>query len=564
MAAEAFKILGTIVVDASKAEQTISKTAGHAESASTRIANAFKKIGTAIVTHLALNRIADFGKECLELAASVQAVESQFSQVFSDSAFGSLEKEATASLKSISKEAGIATNRLKGSFVKIASFAKTTGMDTAEALNLTERAMIAAADSSAFLDRSIEDTTATLMSFLKGNYENDAALNLSCTEITRNAAANALYGKSFIELSEAQKQLTLLQMVEDANRLSGAMGQAAREADTWTNQVGNLKQAWSDFKATIGGLFLDKAVGVVKRLSEFLVEATDKIPKINQLLQSFVMKLGIELPDWGELKKNISDGWLIGVWPYIQGFFTKAFEIAMPIWDDITEMISTGWEDTIWPVVQKIFKTTFNVELPDWGYITSLIGDAWSTAMWPAIQEWFQKSFDIILPDWSAITDAIKEGWKKVKEEVGEMVMDAAINISTNHSVTTTYHTQVKQAASSVGSAVEKATGSGFLNSLSQMLVNNSTKNPDAPWLPGFKSGLDYVPEDDFVARLHKGEAVLTKEEASEWRSGGNHELASAIRELTDSMPGMIADALSSVRIDVNKREFGRLVKAVT
>ena len=45
------------------------------------------------------------------------------------------------------------------------------------------------------------------------------------------------------DLDEAQKQLTLLQMVEDANKLSGALGQASRESDTWTNQLGNLKQS---------------------------------------------------------------------------------------------------------------------------------------------------------------------------------------------------------------------------------------------------------------------------------------------------------------------------------
>ena len=64
--------------------------------------------------------------------------------------------------------------------------------------------------------------TESLQSFLKGNFENDAALGLSCTETTRNTAANALYGKSFKDLSEAEKQLTLLQMVEDANKASGA------------------------------------------------------------------------------------------------------------------------------------------------------------------------------------------------------------------------------------------------------------------------------------------------------------------------------------------------------
>lgn len=38
--------------------------------------------------------------------------------------------------------------------------------------------------------------------------------------------------------------------------------------------------------------------------------------------------------------------------------------------------------------------------------------------------------------------------------------------------------------------------------------------------VPGAKSGLDYVPYDDYLIRLHKGEKVLTAEEARAYRSG--------------------------------------------
>lgn len=38
------------------------------------------------------------------------------------------------------------------------------------------------------------------------------------------------------------------------------------------------------------------------------------------------------------------------------------------------------------------------------------------------------------------------------------------------------------------------------------------------PTIPRLKVGMDYVPEDDFPALLHKGEAVLTKEENMEYR----------------------------------------------
>lgn len=300
---EIFKLVGTLVVNgAEKATETVEgmsetvqrlkkkveeyQKTGMSTSASWRkatqdmkndtetsadgIESAFRKIGTAITTFVALDKLKDFGAFCIQTAADVAAMESQFQQVFEG-----VEASATSTLSAIANNAGINENRMKGSFTKIAAFAQTTGMATSDALSLAERAMVAVADSAAFYDRSLEDVTESLQSFLKGNYENDAALGLSCTETTRNAAANELYGKSFNDLSEAQKQLTLLQMVEDANALSGALGQAARESDTWTNQTGNLKQAWADFAAMIGESVLPIAVNIVTKASEIVTWLTE-------------------------------------------------------------------------------------------------------------------------------------------------------------------------------------------------------------------------------------------------------------------------------------------------
>lgn len=267
---ELFKLFGTIAINNQEANDSIEETTGKASDAEGKMSSAFKKIGGIIATAFAIDKIKEFGANCINAAADASAMTSQFSQVFGD-----LESTASANLTAIAENTGIVENRLKGSYTQIAAFAKTGGMETAEALSLADRAMVAVADSAAFYDRSLEETTESLQSFLKGNYENDAALGLSCTETTRNAAANELYGKSFHELSEAQKQLTLLQMVEDANKLSGAMGQAARESDTWTNQTGNLKQAWTDFTAVVGERFLPFAVTVVTKLQEMCVWMTN-------------------------------------------------------------------------------------------------------------------------------------------------------------------------------------------------------------------------------------------------------------------------------------------------
>lgn len=225
---------------------------------------------TKIAAAFSVAAIVAFGKKALETAASVNAANSAMSQTF-----GELENAALAAISRVANESGILETRLKSTATGIYAFAKTSGMDSALALGMMKEALQVAADSAAYYDRSLEDTSETLKSFLKGNYANDAALGLSATEYTRNAAAMKLYGKSFQNLSEAQKQLTLLQMVKDANDLSGATGQAAREADGWENVIGNLKEAWKQLIAVIGQPVLKLAIPVVQSMTAALQRMTE-------------------------------------------------------------------------------------------------------------------------------------------------------------------------------------------------------------------------------------------------------------------------------------------------
>lgn len=240
-----------------------------ANSVSTKISGSFKKVGVAIASAFSVAVIKNFGQKCIESSASVQAANSQFAQTFGD-----MQEQASAAMKAVADESKITQSRLQGVGTSIYAFAKTTGMESSQALTMMQDALKVTADSAAYYDRSLEDTSESLKSFLKGNFENDAALGLSCTETTRNTAANKLYGKSFKDLSESQKQLTLLQMVKDANKLSGALGQASRESDGWENVLGNLKETWNQFLAIIGKPILQGAVVVVKNITSALSTLT--------------------------------------------------------------------------------------------------------------------------------------------------------------------------------------------------------------------------------------------------------------------------------------------------
>ena len=71
-----------------------------------------------------------------------------------------------------------------------------------------------------------------------------------------------------------------------------------------------------------------------------------------------------------------------------------------------------------------------------------------------------------------------------------------------------------------------KAIGEKILSSM-QAGINSGTLTLPGVSGGGFnvdgshKTGLDYVPYDDYVAVLHKGEMVLPADDAADYRSGG-------------------------------------------
>lgn len=230
--------------------------------------------------------VKEFSDGMVDEAAAMKAANSQFTQTF-----GPMEAQARYSLTAISDDLSIASERMQGSYTMIYAFAKTAGAESEQSLDIASRSMRAAADSAAYYDKSIEATTETLQSFLKGNYENDAALGISATETTRNTAANEKYAKSFKDLSEAQKVDVLLSMVEAGNKASGAMGQAAREADGWENVTGELEASWRKLQARLGNPVLEHTIPVMQKLTDKLNDAADS-DAFEKLAKGFGNSLG--------------------------------------------------------------------------------------------------------------------------------------------------------------------------------------------------------------------------------------------------------------------------------
>lgn len=79
---------------------------------------------------------------------------------------------------------------------------------------------------------------------------------------------------------------------------------------------------------------------------------------------------------------------------------------------------------------------------------------------------------------------------------------------------------------------------------------------------PGFATGLNYVPYDNFPALLHKGEAVLTAEEATTWRAGksaaGENTGASTEKVVSKAAPSAPQEIITNITLELDGAVLAR------
>ena len=571
---ELFKLLGTIAISgADIAKDDIDGISDKAENLGNKLKDVGGKItdfGGKLTAGLSVPLTA-LGTLSVKAAADVKAANSQFEQTFGD-----LQGTASDAINRVAEDAGILDARLKGVGTSIFAFAKSSGADSAEAMALMETALQATADAAAYYDRSLDETSESLMSFLKGNYANDAALGVSCTETTRNAKAMELFGKKFNDLSEIEKQKTLLKMVTDAQELSGAMGQASRESDGFENVMGNLKESARMLAAEFGEVLLPKVIALMQKATELLQKFNgmdEGTKKLILTIGGIAVALGPVLSVVGSLVTLF--GTLQPLFVAVGGAMAGISAPVLIVIGVITALIAAGvalYQN--WDVIKAKALELYGELQATFGLIrdviTEIMNVIWSNMVsaWENMQISVSSKISAIVSTVSAKFDEVKNSITNRINEAKNAVHDAieAIKGFFNFEFKWPHiplpHFSISPSGWKVGDLLDGVVPSlgiewyakgGVLNQPTAFGINGNRLMVGGEAGPEAVAPIEVLQKyiEESVAAQNTGLVEILQK------------ILAAILSNNEEMKDKFMEALEEMRFDINNREFARLVKAV-
>ena len=432
-----FKIVGKIAVENDEANRAIDETTDKAESGSNSMVESFKKIGTAVATYLAVDKIIEFGKSIVDASATVSAEQSAFEQIMGDYSQTAMEK-----MGEVADATGVVDTRLTGYMTSLTAKFKGLGFDIDEATTLASDGLMLASDASAFWDKSLEDSMSALNSFINGSYEGGEAIGLFAndTQMASYAVEQGIVSqtKEWANLDEATKQATRLEYAQNMMELSGAVGQASKESDQYANVQANLAEKWRQFKAEIGEPLLQN---VVLPAMEKLSDLVDTLSEKYEELKKWISENQETLKIWG----GVLAGLVATVGAYKVAMMGLAIINTVKKWmDGMTlsqKLLNLAMSANPIGIVIGLIAglvTAFiyfwntseefrNFWINLWNTVQEIFGDFvdWIGEKIEAIKEFFSNMIDTITTWWDDFTTGISETWQEIWTSITDFLSDA-------------------------------------------------------------------------------------------------------------------------------------------
>lgn len=293
-------------------------------------------------------------------------------------------------------------------------------------------------------------------------------------------------------------------------------------------ELGKITAAFGKFVANGGmekiGIVIGKAMEVASKAIAFCCKNMDKIIKISKVVVGSFLAFK-SISKVVSVFKTVSFGvmGMIATFKKVQGairFVHSAFNLLSPVKLIIMGIVLAGvllYKN--WDKVKEVCKPVTDAIVKGWGKVK----ECWDSVSegvshfcdlavkrWDEIKTACSNIVDSIVKGWNSVTDC----WDKVKTTVGDMVDKALGKWNDMKQACKDVVDDVLQKWQSVKDFFSEPI-TGTINFVKDKLGFGGDDTGGSKVDGIHKTGLTRVPFDNYTAKLHEGERVLTKQETN-------------------------------------------------
>lgn len=489
--------------------------------------------------------------------------------------WGEYADEIQEKAQNAAKLMGSSTSEYLASQNQLGALLQGMGFDAATAFDMATEGAQRAADVASIMGIDVSNALQAVTGMAKGNFTMMDNLGVAINETAlANYALEKGIKTSVRAMSTPEKVLLAWQLYMEESAY--ATGNYAKENNTLAGSITTLRASWRNFLDG-SGTAVDLVDSIVKAAEVGYLSLKDIVPRLGNSLAEAGKLLAPEIEKafgeiWdGELPVIVTKGAnrVIG---WINNTFgtniPQIDSIKFPSWEEVKGLASTWWTD-IGGSLKTITNWTLGAfNLPDVDTIVSDVSEWWTGkgsnayeriksvlawtlgefgvpvteavvstfSLWwtdyaqPGITSVAQWGFgELVLPAWADLMMGIANWWTKnispqitalTEWDIGEMKLPSWEEMEPK---VKTWWESVKGFFEDVAQIQVKVGYQYSQSELSQAdkweidTVGGATRPVKVDGSNA--KGLNYVPFNDYISRLHRGEAVLTAREAEEWRA---------------------------------------------